>query len=76
MALTSDAEDTLALADFDDAAQERAKAVHHLTKLRREAGVGIERFDHQRDDQASMIALGRVLEADLGHPLAAPPRRP
>ena len=41
------AEDTLALADFDDAAQERAKATHHLTELRREAGVGIERLDHQ-----------------------------
>jgi hypothetical protein len=61
------AEHALLLADFDDAAQERAEAAHHVAELRREPGIGPERLDHQRDDHAaSVIALGGVLQAHVG----------
>ncbi len=53
-------------------AQEGAEAAHHVAELRREAGVGVERLDHQRDDEAAVIALRGVLDADARRRCAAP----
>ena len=52
------------LATADDVREDGAEALHHGAKFRGQARIGVERFDHQSHDEAAMVALGRMVEAN------------
>ena len=50
-----------------DLGQEGAHAAQDAPELLRQARVGVERLDHERDDEAPMVGHGGVEEARVDH---------